>query len=285
MKPRISELYRFLSEVFHEYGDDQGSLAAAAMAFFGLLSLLPLLLLAIGVFGRVLGSQEAYDQVLRFITSYAPAGTENLTQNLDTIRESSHLFSGLGLLALLWAGSSIFVILQHAMNIALGLKRRLNYFALRLRALALVLASGVLFALSVGTTWALTAVRTFDAPILGLQSVEFDPFWNLVATLIPIATSMLMFFLIYKFLPAAKTGIRGPLAAGVTAGLLFELAKWGFGVYLRSFANFSVVYGSIAGVIIAVLWIYYVSMITVFCAEIASVVRKREQHMVDRTTI
>lgn len=285
MKSEISALYRFLSEVLHEYSDDHGSLVAAAMAFFGLLSLIPLLLLAIGIFGRVLGSQEAYDQVQRMISNYAPVGTEYLTQNLDAIRESSHLFSGLGLLALLWAGSSIFVILQHAMNIALGISQRLNYFALRLRALALVLASGVLFALSVGMTWVLTAVRTFDANIPGLQTVEFDPFWNLVATLISIATSMLMFFLIYKFLPAAKTGRRGPIAAGITAGLLFELAKWGFGIYVRNFANFSVVYGSVAGVIIAVLWIYYVSMITVFCAEIASVMRKHEQVRADGISI
>lgn len=274
---KLRKIYRFVRDVFREFAADNGGLVAAAMAFFGLLSVIPLLLLAVGVLGYVIGSQRAFDQVIDLVRQYFPVGIDELRQNLDAIRRSSGVVSGVGLLGLLWTGSQIFVILQHVMNIALDAPERLGFIKARLRAIALVIIAGILFALSIGITWSITAISAYNIEVWGLTSDGLDPLWNLLTTLVPVVISIVMFFIIYKFLPTVEMETVGPLIAAVTAGLLFELAKWAFGWYVANFANFTAVYGSIGGVIVIVLWIYYLSMITVIGAEVASVYRKHER--------
>lgn len=279
---RLKQVYTVLHDVFAEFSEDNGSLVAAAIAFFGLLSLIPLLLLAIGVLGYAIGSERAFSAVVELIRDYFPVGVESLRENLAAIRESSGVVGGIGLLGLLWTGSQIFVILQKAMNIALGIQWQFGLLKTRLRAIALVLVAGVFFLLSIGITWAITAIRAFDIGGWGASN-EIVPIWNLLATLGPVAFSLVMFFLIYKFLPTVDMGVTGPLVAGISAGLLFELAKWLFGLYARHFGSFTAIYGSIGGVIVLMLWIYYVSLITVIGAEVASVYRKGEERREDQS--
>jgi membrane protein len=272
----LKQVYTFLRVVFAEFNDDNGGLVAAAMAFYGLLSLIPLLLLAISVLGYAIGSERAFSSVVESIRDYFPVGTESLRENLAAIRESSGVAGGIGLLGLLWTGSQIFVILQKAMNIPLDVRWQFGFLKTRLRALALVLVAGVFFLLSIGITWIITAIRAFDLRVWGITN-GIEPIWNLLATLAPIVFSLVMFFLIYKFLPTVDMGIVGPLIAGISAGLLFELAKWLFGLYATHFGSFTAIYGSIGGAVILMLWIYYVSLITVIGAEIAAVYRKGEE--------
>ncbi len=270
-------IYRFLRDVYTEFAQDNGSLVATAMAFFGLLSLVPLLLLAIGVLGYVIGSERAFLEVEGLLRDYFPVGTEELRENLDAIRRTSGVVSGIGLLGLLWTGSNIFVILQQAMNIALDVKDKLSFWKVRARAIVIVVVAGFLFALSIGITWFITAIRAYDIQVWGITTNKLDPLLDVLTTLIPLIISLVMFFLIYKYLPTIDMGFTGPLIAGVSAGLLFELAKWVFGWYATNFGNFTAVYGSIGGVIVLILWIYYVSTITVVGAEVASVYRKHER--------
>lgn len=274
---RLRQVYSFLRDVYAEFAEDNGSLVSAAMAFFGLLSLIPLLLLAIGVLGYAIGSDQAFRAVERFVAEYFPVGTEGLRENLAAVRDSSGVVGGLGLLGLLWTGSQIFVILQKAMNIALGIEWQFGFVKTRLRAIALVFVAGVFFALSLGISWSITAIRAFNLSTLGIPANGLDPIWNVLTTLSPVVFSLVMFLLIYKYLPTVDIGTVGPLIAAISAGLLFELAKWLFGLYATHFRSFSAIYGSIAGVIILMLWIYYVSLIAVLGAEVASVYWKHEE--------
>lgn len=273
---RLRGVYRFLRDVAAEFSQDNGSLAAAAMAFFGLLSLIPLLLLGIGTLGYIIGSDRAFTAVEGLLTQYFPIGTEGLRQNLAAIRKSPGVVSGLGLLGLLWTGSQMFVMLQKAMNIPLGIKWEMSFLRTRIRAIALVLVAGILFVLSIGITWSITAVRAFDIGISRLSN-GLDPMWGLLGTLVPFVFSLVMFFLIYKYLPTVNMGTVGPLIAGISAGMLFELAKWLFGLYATHFNRFTAIYGSIGGAVVLMLWMYYVSLITVLGAEVASVYRTHEQ--------
>ncbi len=140
----------------------------------------------------------------------------------------------------------------------------------------MVFVAGVLFTLSVGITSLLSAVQDFNVEILGISPTDLKAVWDLAGVLVPIVLSIAMFAFIYRFLPTRKIGNTGPILAGITAGLLFEAAKHGFRWYVSNLANFTAVYGSLGGVVVLVLWIYYVSIITVFGAEIASVYRKHE---------
>jgi len=274
---RLKRALAFLKEVHREFSEDRGLLFAAAISFFGLISLIPLLLLAVAVLGYITGSYDAArEQVVSVVRNFIPVGTEALEQNLEAVSRQSGLLGGLGLLGLLWVGSQVFVILQQVMNVALGAKARVGFLRARATALAVVIVVGVLFALSVGITSLLTAIRDFDVRIWSLGTDDLEVVWDFLGVLMPFVISILAFGLAYRFLPSKRIGTTGPIIGGITAGLLFEVAKHAFRWYVTDIANFSRIYGSLGGVVILVLWIYYVSVIAVLGAEVASVQARRE---------
>jgi membrane protein len=278
MVGKLRPVYGFLKDVYQEFTQDRGPLFAAAISFFGLLSIIPLILLAFGVFGLIIGSyQAALDKVLIFARDFLPVGTREIKAQLRLIIAQSSLLSGIGLLGLLWTGSQVFVILQQVMNIALGSRQHLGFIRTRVVAFAMVMVAGILFALSIGITSLLTAVRGFDRQIWGIKPGDLELLWGSLGVLIPVLISILAFTMVYKFLPAKNIGYIAPIVGGVTAGVLFEIAKYAFQWYVANFADFALVYGSLGGLVILVLWVYYSSMITVLGAEVASVYAGREE--------
>jgi len=277
-KRRFRRAYEFAKAVVQEFSEDRGSLFAAAISFFGLLSIIPLILLAVGVFGMVIGSYEAaLDRVFQFAGDFLPAGDESFRQEVQAIIDQSGILSGIGLLGLLWTGSQVFVILQMVMNAALGAEQRIGFIRGRLMAIVMVVVVGVLFALSIGITSMLTAIRSFEAEIWGLGTGDLESVWDFLGILLPVFISALAFTFVYKYLPMRNIGWKGPVIGGVVAGILFEIAKQAFSWYVGNVADFARIYGSLGSVIILVLWVYYVSMIMVLGAELVSVYIKRTE--------
>ena len=277
MARKLRRVFSFIKDVFVEFSEDRGPLFAAAISFYGLISLIPLLLLGIAAFGYVIGSEAARQQVVSFAKDFIPTGTEVLEQNLENLSKQSGLLGGLGLLGLLWTGSQVFVILQQVMNVALGAEKRVGFLRARAVALGTVVVVGALVGLSIGITSLLTAMRSFHVEPWGIRIDGLRFVWDFLGILLPVFISILAFTLVYKFLPRKNIGIAAPIIGGVTAGLLFEAAKHAFGWYVANIANFNRVYGSLGGVVILVLWIYYVSVITVLGAEVASVHSKQTE--------
>lgn len=272
--------YLFVRDVFHEFSRDRGSLFAAAISFYTLLSIIPLILLGIAVFGYFIGSREqALQAIVSAAGDYLPTveAANEFQRTLEEISDQSSILGGIGLLALLWVGSQVFAILQQVMDVALGAERHVGFIRGRLMALGTVLVVGGLFVVSIVLTSLLTAVRAFDVRIWGAGTEDLRIVWDILGTLLPIAISILAFTLAYRFLPSKNIGWTAPLVAGVVAGLLFEAAKLGFRWYVTSIANFSAVYGSLASLVVGVVWVYYVSVITVLGAEVASVYSRRRE--------
>ncbi|MDI6829418.1 MAG: YihY/virulence factor BrkB family protein [Armatimonadota bacterium] len=268
--------YRFVKEVIEKFVQDSGSLFAAAIAFYGLISIIPLLLLGIAVLGHIVGSESARHQVITFVRDFIPVGREELEQNLVILSKQSSILGGIGILALLWTGSQVFVILQQVMNIALGSKRRIGFLRARGTALAMVIITGILFVLSMGMSSLADIIQGLGIKVLNKGQAESQLAWNVFEKFIPFVISLVAFTLIYKILPLADVGLKGPIVGGLTAGILFEIAKYGFQWYVTNIANFSAFYGTLGGIIILVLWIYYVSVIGVLGAEVASVFERRK---------
>lgn len=251
-------------EALKELARDNGSLYAAAVSFFGLLSLLPLMLLATGIIGGIIGSyEEAIGRVVSFYTGIIPVGDQDLERNLRVLSRQPGAMSLLGLAGLLWTGMQVFVILQKVMNLALGTEWQAGYIRKRVIGLALVLPAGALFALSVMISSLLTEAIAAPGPReLLLFAVRF-------------VIIVVTFTLIYKFLPARRIGLDAALVGGLAAGLLFQVAMYAFRWYATAGADFGRTYGSIAGVVVLALWIFYASLILVIGAELTSVYARR----------
>lgn len=272
--------YGFLKEVYLEFTKDRGILFSAAISFYGIISLIPLLLIIIGVFGMIIGWNETTkESVVLFAKDYLPMDIEQIKDNLDGLIIRSGTLSSIGFLGILWAGSQVFATLQQVMNIALGSGRPVGFIRSRVAAFGMVMVSGALFTLSIGITNVPRIIERYKPEAIGDMTI----FCRITGILAAIILSGFAFALIYKFLPTSKVGLKGPLWGGMTAGLLFEAAKHGFPWYLKHIAHYNLIYGSLGGSIILVVWIYYLAVITVIGAEVASVYVLRKKRKAAET--
>ena len=276
----IRRAYAFVREVVVDYSKDNGALVAAAVSFYVYLSLVPILLLAIAVAGYVLGSPDrAQTIVFGYLKDYSPTltaqGSGAIQQVVQEVVEVRGAATGIGLLVLLWTASSAFANLEKAINVAYNVTERRNILKTRLLAISIPVLVGLLLAASFVATAGLKAIRSLDVQILGLAPAQWPWIWSFGGYLIPLLVTIGAFTIIYKIMPNTYVPTKVALAGGVVAGILWELAKQAFSFYVSNYANYSKVYGSLAGVILLMVWINYSAVVTMLGAEVASVTARR----------
>jgi membrane protein len=172
----------------------------------------------------------------------------------------------IGIGALLWTGSQLFVTLGMAMDEIWQVREKLGFVKNRIRAILLVLLFGVLVALSIGSTVVIDLLRGLG--LGGALSGAISTVLGIIAVIISVAFAILMFSVVYKLTPNTHVRWRSALFGGIFAGILWVIARELYRVYL-SYANFATLYGSLGSVVILILWIYYSSVILVLGAELA----------------
>ncbi|MDO8683769.1 MAG: YihY/virulence factor BrkB family protein [Armatimonadota bacterium] len=266
--------WTFMRRLFAEFLKDNGAMVAAAMSFYALLSIIPLLMIAVAGLAHVLqSSTEAYKSVFEYVARFSPSqGQEQgIRELLEGIVKGRSVAGGLGLLILLWSGSQIFVSLENAINIAWDVRQRRNFLMQRILAIAMMIGAGILLLISLGLTALVRIIQGYTVPGLRIRLSELHWLWSVAGFLLPLAITIAMFTLVYKILPNRRVKWRDAFVGGFVAGLLWEVAKQGFSFYLTRYAHYSAVYGSLASVIIMMVWIYYSSIVAVIGAEVGAV--------------
>ncbi len=277
-----------VKELFRRYGKDQCPAYAAALSFFSILSIVPMLVVALAALAFVFQDPaEAVHRLQRVIANilpgnYAGKAAEQIMQQANVESSVKGLIATrgiagvIGLLSLVWASMQIFVNGAPAMNAAFEVEEKRGWIKLRLIAFGLLLGAGALFLLSLAPSSGPEFLRNLKIPWLGLP--QHVP-WYIEALfwLVALALNMTMFALIYRFLPNAPATWRESFVGGLVAGLLWEMAKQGFSYYLAHFNSYNKVYGTLGGLIVLVLWIYYTSMILLLGAESAALYRDVQQ--------
>src|SRR5713226_8826675 len=110
------QVWRLVVEVARKYTEDRGPLIAAAVSFFALLSLIPLVLLGVWGLGQFLSSVEAFHHVIDYLEEYLPGSSDIAEPYLQALVKSHRTIGWLGIGGLLWSGSQGFVILELAIN-------------------------------------------------------------------------------------------------------------------------------------------------------------------------
>lgn len=263
----IRNAYNIIKGTVKKFGTENGSLIAAAISFYATLSLLPLLLLAVSVVGYLLGSSErAFSTVTNLAGQFIPS-TEFIDATLHGLIQARGTIGIIGLVALLWTGSQLFVTLQLAMNDIWEVERKPGFIVSKLKAILLELVFGVCMALSIGST---SLVALAHSLVPQLASGPLGLLLRIVAFVLGLAFAILMFLIVYKYAPSEKVAWRSALAGAVFAGAAWTIAKELYALYLE-YADFSKLYGSLGSVVILILWIYYSSVILVMGGELAYV--------------
>jgi len=267
-RQRALGAWGFVRTLYIEFNKDYGPMVSASMSFYALLSLVPLLIVAVAVMAHILHSADAaYSRVFQYVGQFSPSLAGEL---LKSVVRGRGVAGGLGLLALMWSGTQFFVSLQMAVNIAWNVQERRSFLKQRLVAMAMALGAGALLLVNLGITTLLEIVRGFHRIHALNVILEAQWTWTVAVLLITLLLATVMFTMVYKFLPNRKVKWRDALVGALVAALLWEIAKDVFSWYVPRFAGYNRIYGSLGGVVILMVWIYYSSMVTVIGAEVSA---------------
>ncbi|HEX2911762.1 MAG TPA: YhjD/YihY/BrkB family envelope integrity protein [Chloroflexia bacterium] len=251
---------------------------AAAIVYYTLQSLVPLLLGFIAVVSLVLQGSSNRKDFIDGINNGIPSdisNTINLSQTLDGLAKGAGAIGIVSVLLLLWTGSGIFAQFMMAINKAFGIPKDKRNFMVKLGLRLLMLpVLGLLFILSFAISAGLRIILGIDIQIFGVSPANFSFLLNLLAIVTPFLIQAGAFAVLYRLSPNRK-GLRWkPLLVGaLVASFLVEILKVFFSFYINvlgAASNATKTYGALGGIIVFLLFIYLFAAIVLFGAEIAS---------------
>jgi membrane protein len=244
---------------------------SAALAFYSLLSLAPLILLTVALTGLIVGEASAQQQLLLQFRAMLGAPGEAAVRTMLVHARNLHagsLASIVGMVTLLFSASQVFAELQAALNRIWEAdpRRSSGLMALireRFFSFGLVLSIGLLLLVSLLFSAALAALGHWASGWLPL------PEWMLqgMSFLISLVGITALFALIFKFVPEAPSRWRAVWIGAAVTACLFDIGKTLIGIYLGK-AGIGSTYGAAGSLVAVVIWVYYSSLIFFYGAEI-----------------
>jgi membrane protein len=270
-----------LQHTLHQYHENDLFTPAAAMSYFGLLTLFPALLVLLVVSNKIAAGSEA---LARIVEVYP--GSKDFLRT--TVRSLANVgWGGIvsAFVVILWAGSWVFAVIERALNRLWGTKPR-AFLHGRALTLGMIGAVGLLLIVSVFLTSVLVGLQQLadQLPIRVVRrsawlTLVSNAFWQTLfasaSTLITIA----LFALVYRLVPNGRVTLRDTLPGAVIAGLLWETAKYIFAWTLQYF-HYDQIYGSVGAVVAVLTWSYVSSLILMFGAQL-SVILHQEHHVAE----
>lgn len=270
-----------LKRAFAEFSEDKGTDLAAALTYFSVLSLFPMLLALsslLGVFGQGASTTEALLQVVSDL-GVADDQLEVIETYVSNMQGSQGAGLALiaGLLGALWAASNYVNAFSRMMNAVYEVEEGRPVWKLRPVMLLVTLVIVLLIAL-VGLSLVFTGdVARAVGDVIGLGSTAVTV-WNIAKWPVMLAIVILIVALLYWATPnVQQPKFRWISPGAIVAILVWILASVGFGFYVANFGNYNATYGALAGVIIMLIWLYITNITLVLGAEIdAELERGRE---------
>jgi len=240
---------------------------AASIAYYALLSLFPFLLLVFSLLGSLTDNEEDRLAVLTFVFRYFPTKLDFVSNQLRALSETSVRLGVAGGLALIWASLGVFGAITSAVNEAWGVEKNRSFWKHRLVSFLMLVAAGGVMIVAL---LLVSAVEVAEASSFGIMLSRFH--WLAVLQTLTLdysATALLIIGvgLIFYFLPNAKTRFRDVWVGAALTGVLWRLAFNAFAWYIARNKSMTMIHGSIAAVVVFLLWVYVSSIILMYGVE------------------
>lgn len=273
----IKKIWSILKCTFTEFSEDNVMRLSAALAYYAMFSIGPLLVIAVGLAGLAFGHQSVRREIEQQLQSMLGPNAANTIDSMmsSQTRQGGIITTILGLVALLFGAGGVFGALQDSLNTIWEVKPKPNLgirglIRARFLSLSMVLGTGFLLLVSMAFTTFLSAAAGSIGGKLGISEVLVH-IANFVASFGIIA---LLFAMIFKYLPDVKVPFRKVWVGAILTAFLFTIGKYGLAMYLGR-ASTTSSYGMAGSVIIILMWVYYASVILFFGAEFTQVYAKQ----------
>ncbi len=260
----------FWLQVLKAFQANQGLLLAGAVAYYALLSIVPLLILMVIVLSHVIDQGELLATLRRALEFVVPGQSKQVVQELRDFLDNSAAVGWVLFATMLFFSSLAFKVLENAMSVIflhrIAVKRRPIIYSLLLPFGYILFIGALLF---VGT------YVLADLLAIGKQSIVFKGhvwslggFSSVALYVVGISGEILLISSIYYFMPVGRLSIRHALIGGATAGILWEIIRHGLVWYFGTLSQVSVVYGSLTTAIIVLLSFEIVATLLLFGAQV-----------------
>jgi membrane protein len=248
---------------------------ASGLAFNFLICFVPLILVILSVLGFFLhSSQEILNYVQTSLVRMLPQASSKLTANILNLVKDRQIVGMLGFLGLIWTAMNLFSSIRNVLNKTLEIVSHHSYLREKLHDLLYVLITGILFLLSIVLSGIFDLIRTIPVK-LGLPPLLDLKWWGWTAgILVAYFFSVLMFFILFRFLPTRRPSTRAAVLSALFIAALWEMAKYLFRIYMNFINSFAAVYGSLGLLVVFIVWIYYSCLLFVLGGEIMWILSK-----------
>lgn len=272
------ELFDLLKTTYRKWSDDKAGRLGAALAFYAVFSLAPLLIIAIAIASLVFGEEAAKghvaDKLNKLIGTRAAGAVE------ETIERTHASGSGLtatiiSIVVLFFSATAVFGQLQDALNTIWGVqsKPKRGWFGTikdRLATFVVVLGFGALLLVSLSLSTTLAVV----GQVLPNSLPGSALLWRGIELVVALVLFTLLFAMIYKFLPDVQLAWRDVIIGAFVTAVLLSIGKFLIGLYLV-YGSPASAYGAAGSLVIILLWVYYSAQVMLFGAELTEVYASR----------
>ena len=264
-----------LQHTAHQFHENDLFTPAAAMSYFGLLTLFPALLVLLVIGNRFAAGSEA---LARIVEVY-PGSGEFLRATVRSLKDVGWGGIASATVVTLWAGSWVFAVIERALNRIWGTRPR-AFLHGRALTLGMIGAVGVLLIVSVFLTSVLVGLQQLidQLPIRVVRrtpwmTVMGNAFWQSLFASAGALVTIALFAVVYRFVPNGRVTLRDTLPSAIIAGLLWETGKYIFASSLQYF-HYDEIYGSVGAVVSVLTWSYVSSLILMFGAQLSVVLHQ-----------
>jgi membrane protein len=242
---------------------------ASSIAYYSLLSLFPFFLLAFSILATVTTNETDRASVLGFVLRYFPTQFEFVTTQLDAMQQAGVRLGVAGSVLMVWAAMGVFGAITSAVNHAWGVEKQPSYFKHKMMAFVMLVTASLL--LLVGLLL-VSAINVAEATWFSGVLARMPGLLVLQGFAIKSASTIIFILivgLVFYFVPNAAVRFRDVWVGAVITGILWRAALAGFSRYVRDLSRFSV-HGSIAAVVVFLVWIYISAVILLFGVEVTA---------------
>lgn len=274
----LQTIWQLFQETFKEWSEDKASRLAAALAYYTIFSIAPLLLIVIAIAGAVFGQDAARGEIVGQIQGLVGRdGAEFIEIAIKNANkpQTGIIASIISILVLVLGATGLFVELQDSLNTiwevqpkpGSGINKVVRQ---RFLSFAMVISIGFLLLVSLVISTVLTALTTYFSGLL--PGVDF--IWQIFSFILSFAITTVLFGLIFKVLPDVKVAWSDVLVGASLTSLLFSIGRFLLGQYLGN-SSFGSTYGAAGSLVVVLAWVYYTAQILFFGAEFTQVYAKR----------
>jgi membrane protein len=266
---KLKKIWPALKKAFKNFSEDKVLRLAASLAYYAMFSIGPLLVIAVGVAGLVMGKEQVGHQVREQLQSMLGASSAKTLESMMAAQKhgTSLITTIVGIVALLFGAGGVFGQLQDALNTIWEVESKPGtgiWGLVRQRFLSLTMVLGTGFLLLV--SMALSTFLSTGMSAIGNALPMSEGIAHALNFIVSFGVISVLFAMIFKYLPDVKVPFRVVWFGAILTAFLFTIGKYALALYLGRESTASP-YGAAGSVILIMMWVYYASVILLFGAE------------------